>query len=76
VQGTVNFGPEPALGGRHTMAQAVEWLADPSYPVDDLVTHVYGLPEWRAALTTAAAGPSASAIKVALRPNPDLPLIT
>ncbi|MCY1139290.1 zinc-binding dehydrogenase [Actinoplanes sp. Pm04-4] len=76
VQGTVNFGPEPTLGGRHTMTQAVEWLADPSYPVDGLVTHVYGLPEWRTALQTAAAGPRASAVKVTLRPNPDLPLIS
>ncbi|WP_307872859.1 zinc-dependent alcohol dehydrogenase [Paractinoplanes ovalisporus] len=76
VQGSVNFGPEPALDGRHTMAQAVEWLADPAYPVDGLVTHIHDLPEWRTALTTAAAGPRASAVKVALRPNPDLPLRT
>ncbi|GAB2577751.1 alcohol dehydrogenase [Paractinoplanes abujensis] len=75
VQGSVNFGPEPALGGRHTMAQVVEWLHDPAYPVDDLVTHTFGLPEWRTALDTAAAGPRASAVKVTLRPDPDLPLI-
>ncbi|WP_250030094.1 zinc-dependent alcohol dehydrogenase [Paractinoplanes maris] len=75
VQGSVNFGPEPTLGGRHTMTQAVEWLSDPSFPVDGLVTHVYDLPEWRTALSTASAGPSASAVKVALRPNPSLPLI-
>ncbi|MBL7259949.1 zinc-binding dehydrogenase [Actinoplanes sp. LDG1-01] len=75
VQGSVNFGPEPALDGRHTMAQVVEWLHDPAYPVDDLVTHTFGLPEWRTALATAAAGPRAGAVKVTLRPDPRLPLI-
>ncbi|MEU7908863.1 zinc-binding dehydrogenase [Actinoplanes sp. NPDC049118] len=75
VQGTVNSGPEPALGGRTTMSQVVEWLADPSYAVDGLVTHTFGLGEWRAALRTASAGPRAGAVKVALRPNPDIPLV-
>jgi threonine dehydrogenase-like Zn-dependent dehydrogenase len=74
VQGTVNSGPEPALGGRTTMSQVVEWLADPSYAVDGLVTHTFGLDDWRTALRTASAGPRAGAVKVALRPNPDLPL--
>ena len=72
VQGTVNFGAEPSLDGRHTMAEVVDWLADDSYPVDHLVTHTYGLDEWRTALTTASAGPRAAAVKVALRPNPAL----
>ncbi len=67
VQGTVNSGPEPALDGRTTMSRVVEWLADPSYPVDDLVTHVFPLDRWRAALSAAAAGPRARAIKVTLR---------
>ncbi|GAA2625677.1 zinc-dependent alcohol dehydrogenase [Paractinoplanes durhamensis] len=75
VQGTVNSGPEESLGGRTTMAQIVEWLADPAYPVDGVVTHTFGLPEWRTGLDTAAAGPRAGAVKVALRPNPDLPLV-
>jgi len=75
VQGTINFGPEEALGGRHTMAQVVEWLGDPSYPVDHLVTHVHGLDEWTTALSTASAGPRASALKVALRPNRQVPLV-
>ena len=74
VQGSVNFGPEPALGGRHTMAEAVEWLADPAFGVDGLVTHVFPLERWRCALSAAAAGPRASAVKVALRPNPGLPV--
>ena len=75
VQGTVNFGPEPSLGGRHTMAEVVDWLADPAYPVDHLVTHVAAIDDWRAALATASAGPRAGAVKVALRPNEALPLV-
>ncbi|MEU4420463.1 alcohol dehydrogenase catalytic domain-containing protein [Actinoplanes sp. NPDC024001] len=74
VQGTVYSGPEPALGGRPAMAEVVEWLGDPAYPVDDLVTHVYGLDDWRAALATASAGPRAGAVKVTLRPDPAVPL--
>ncbi|MEU4220552.1 zinc-binding dehydrogenase [Actinoplanes sp. NPDC026623] len=75
VQGTVNSGPEPTLGGRTTMSQVVEWLGDPSYAVDGLLTHVFGLDDWRTALRTASAGPRAQAVKVALRPNPDIPLV-
>jgi threonine dehydrogenase-like Zn-dependent dehydrogenase len=74
VQGTINFGPEPALGGRHTMAQVVEWLADPAFPVDHLVTHVLPLAEWDQALRLASAGPGAGAVKVTLRPDESLPL--
>lgn len=75
VQGTINFGPEPALDGRHTMAQVVEWLGDAQYPVDGLVTHTYDLDHWRDALATASAGPRARNVKATLRPNPDLPLV-
>lgn len=74
VAGTYNFGPEPDLGGRHTMHQVVEWLGDESYRVDGLVTHTYPLDQWRTALETASAGPGAQAVKTTLRPNPDLPL--
>ncbi|HEY0000077.1 MAG TPA: alcohol dehydrogenase catalytic domain-containing protein [Actinoplanes sp.] len=75
VQGTVNFGPEPALGGRSTMGLVVEWLADPAYPVDGLVTHAFDLDDWRTALQTASAGPNGQAVKVAFRPNPRVPLV-
>ncbi len=75
VQGTVNSGPEPALGGRTTMAEVVRWLADPAYPVDGLVTHTFALDDWRLALRTASAAARANAVKVTLRPNPDLPLV-
>jgi threonine dehydrogenase-like Zn-dependent dehydrogenase len=74
VQGTVNSGPEAALGGRTTMAQVVEWLADPGYAVDGLVTHTYPLESWREALATATAGPRRNAVKVTLRPSPGVPL--
>jgi threonine dehydrogenase-like Zn-dependent dehydrogenase len=75
VQGTINFGPEPALAGRHTMAQVVEWLADPAYSVDHLVTHTLPLDDWEQALSTASAGPAANAVKVTLRPDQALPLV-
>lgn len=75
VQGTINFGPEPTLDGGHTMARVVEWLADDRYPVDDIVTHTFGLDDWRSGLRTAAAGPRAGSVKTTLRPNPSLPLI-
>lgn len=76
VQGTINSGPEPALAGRHTMEQVADWLSDPAYAVDGLVTHVFDLDDWAQGLSTASAGPSASAVKVVLRPNPDIPLVT
>lgn len=75
VQGTIHSGPEPSLGGRATMAEVVDWLADDAFPVDHLLTHAFALDEWRAALSTASAGPRAAAVKVALRPNPTLPLV-
>ena len=75
VQGTINSGPEPALGGRRTMEQVAEWLADPDYRVDGLVTHQYELDQWQQGLSTASAGPGAQAVKVTLRPNEDLPLV-
>lgn len=74
LAGTYNFGPEPALDGRHTMDQVVEWLGVPEYRVDSLVTHIFDLDHWREALGTASAGPRAQAVKTTLRPNPDLPL--
>ena len=68
VQGTVNSGPEPALGGRPAMSEVVGWLAEPSFPAGDLVTHTFPLASWRTALDTASAGPRAQAVKVTLTP--------
>jgi len=75
VQGTTDPGPEPKFGGRRTSEQMVEWLGDPSYPVDGLVTHVFDLADWKAAIGTASKGPAASAVRVAMRPNPELPIV-
>ena len=75
VQGTINFGPEPSLDGRHTMAQVVEWLADDEYRVDGIVTHTFDLDDWKRGLETASAGPRAECVKATLRPNPQLPLV-
>ncbi|MEU4561934.1 alcohol dehydrogenase catalytic domain-containing protein [Actinoplanes sp. NPDC023936] len=69
VQGTVNSAPP-------VMARVVEWLGDPSFPADGLVTHVHDLDDWQAALATATAGARAGAVKVALRPDPSIPLVT
>jgi len=75
IQGTTDAGPEKKLGGRRTHDQVVEWLADPAYPVDGMVTHVFDLGEWTTALETASLGPDAHAVRVSLRPNADLPLV-
>jgi threonine dehydrogenase-like Zn-dependent dehydrogenase len=75
VAGTYNFGTEPALGGRDTMAQVVEWLGDPAFHVDGIVTHTFDLTDWTAALEVASRGPAAACVKATLRPNPQIPLV-
>jgi threonine dehydrogenase-like Zn-dependent dehydrogenase len=75
VVGTVNGGPEPALDGRRSIEHAVEWLADPAFPVDRIVTHLAPLERWKDAFATASAGPRVRAGKVVLRPDPEVPLI-
>jgi threonine dehydrogenase-like Zn-dependent dehydrogenase len=57
------------------MAQVVEWLADPGYLVDGIVTHTFDLDDWKEGLETASAGPRAGCIKATLRPNPAVPLV-
>jgi threonine dehydrogenase-like Zn-dependent dehydrogenase len=75
VQGSINSGPEPSLGGRRTFDQVAEWMADPGYRVDGLVTHVFDLEQFGEGLRVASAGPGMNAVKVALRPNPEIPLV-
>ena len=75
VVGSVFYGPEPALDGGTTFDQVTQWLGEPGYRIDGLVTHTYDLADWTQGLQTASAGPKAGAVKVTLRPNPDLPLI-
>lgn len=69
VQGTINSGPEPALDGKRTMQQVAEWLTDPAYKVDGIVTHEFPLDNWQDGLAVASAGPKEHAVKVTLRPN-------
>jgi threonine dehydrogenase-like Zn-dependent dehydrogenase len=57
------------------MAQVVEWLADPGYLVDGIVTDTFDLEDWREGLETASSGPRAGCIKATLRPNPGIPLV-
>jgi threonine dehydrogenase-like Zn-dependent dehydrogenase len=56
-------------------AQVVEWLADPKYRVDGLVTSVFDLDQWKTAVETASAGPRARSVKATIRPNPDIALV-
>lgn len=75
VRGTINGGPEPSLDGRRSAEHAVEWLHDPAFPVDAVVTHLAPLDRWQDAMAVASAGPRARAGKVVLQPDPDLPLV-
>ena len=69
VVGCYASADEPELDGRRAVRAVVEdHLSDPSTSVDEMVTHEFVLDDWRAALSTAAAGPAAGAVKVALRP--------
>lgn len=75
VQGTTDPGIEPKLGGRRTQEQVLDWLADPAFPVDGMVTHTYYLDDWKEAFATASAGPAARSVRTGIRVNPDLPLV-
>ena len=71
VAGSGGFGREPA--GWRTFAAVREWLSEPSFPADSLVTHRYPLDAFETALATAAAGEAAGAIKVVFE-DPSSPL--
>lgn len=62
VAGSSRFGLEPA--GWRTFAAVREWLADPTFPIDGLVTHRYPLDAWAVAVATAAGGEGVGAVKV------------
>jgi threonine dehydrogenase-like Zn-dependent dehydrogenase len=68
IRGAVVYGEEPQLDNRRTFDVIGEWLRDPAFAVDGLVTHQFALEEYADALRTASAGPVAGAVKVALRP--------
>jgi threonine dehydrogenase-like Zn-dependent dehydrogenase len=71
IVGSGGFGIEPA--GWRTFAAVREWLTDPSFPVDTLVTHRYPLDASDAAIATAAAGEAVGAVKVVFE-GPSSPL--
>ena len=62
VSGASTYGREPS--GRRTFAIVREWLADPSFPADNIVTHQYPLEEFQRAIDTASRGIAAGAVKV------------
>ena len=62
IAGSGGFGREPA--GWRTFAAVREWLTDPAFPVDGLVTHRFPLDAFDIALATAAAGEAMGAVKV------------
>jgi threonine dehydrogenase-like Zn-dependent dehydrogenase len=62
IAGSGGFGREPA--GWRTFAAVREWLTDPSFPADSLVTHRYPLAAFETAIATAAAGEAMGAVKV------------
>jgi L-iditol 2-dehydrogenase len=62
IAGSGGFGREPA--GWRTFAAVREWLTDPSFPADSLVTHRYPLAGYQTAIATAVAGDAMGAIKV------------
>lgn len=68
VLGTVVYGQE--RDGRRTFDTVREWLTDPGYPADMILTHRFPLDHYAEALDTASAGPRAQAIRVALEIPP------
>lgn len=62
VCGSATYGRE--RDGRRTFAIVREWLTDPSFPVDHIVTHRFPLEEYQRAIETATAGTGMGAVKV------------
>lgn len=62
VCGSALYGREPT--GRRTFAVVREWLADPAFPIDGIVTHRFPLDEYDTAIGLAGAGVGAGAVKV------------
>ena len=62
VCGSGGYGRE--ANGRRTFAIVREWLTDPAFPVDRMVTHRFPLEEFGRAIETATAGRAVGAVKV------------
>jgi threonine dehydrogenase-like Zn-dependent dehydrogenase len=69
INGTYTYGSEPSLGGRHTMYEAIRLLAEnPQLQLGELVTHRFGLDDWRAAMHAALSRGNSGALKVVFAP--------
>jgi threonine dehydrogenase-like Zn-dependent dehydrogenase len=64
VLGSYGYGPEPAAGGRHTFALALDLLARGTPAAGTLVTHRFPLDRWREALGVSLRRARHRAIKV------------
>jgi len=70
VHGFCGYGAEPAAGGRHTIALALDALARrPDLGLERLVTHRFPLPAYRAALEAAFDLRRSRAVKVVFAPS-------
>jgi threonine dehydrogenase-like Zn-dependent dehydrogenase len=70
--GTYVYGLEPSLpDGQHTFDRVLELLvAHPDLPLDELVTHRFGLRDWRRAMRTALTHGSQAGLKIAFEVPP------
>lgn len=62
VFGAALYGRES--NGHRTFAIVREWLTDPGFPIDSLVTHSFPLEEFEPAVRTAMGGTATGAVKV------------
>jgi len=70
IEGSYVYGTEHGLPGEpHTMDAAMRLLADhPEMPLGELVTHRFGLEEWRQAMAAALGRGRSGALKVVFAP--------
>ena len=69
IDGTYTYGREPSLGGAHTMDETMRLLAaNPQLPLGELVTHRFGLEDWRRAMAAALHRGRSGALKVVFEP--------
>lgn len=69
IDGTYTYGSEPALGGAHTMDEAMRLLvANPQLSLGKLVTHRFKLEDWRRAMGVALSRGRSGALKVVFEP--------
>ena len=69
ILGSYAFAVEPELGGARTQAVVSEWLSDPAFPVDGMVTHRFPLESYAEALEVASSAARHRAVKVAFTPS-------